>query len=189
MQKTIGLPSTSETELKQFIRNITVNSTRKDLIQVLQRVQEKYGYLEKESLRQVATNLGVSFSEVYGVATFYHQFRLQPPGMYVIQVCMGTGCHAKGNADNFENLKLLLDLKPGQHLSKDKVFSLEAARCFGCCSLAPVIAVTDSTGSNRRIFGYVDQKGLKKILAEYQQKAKEQRELKTECKMVVCQKK
>ena len=188
MQKTIVLPSTAETELKQFIFNITTDATRKDLIQVLQAVQEKYGYLQKESLRMIASNLGVSYSEVYGVATFYHQFRLQPPGMFVIQVCMGTGCHAKGNADNFEHLKLLLDLKQGQYLTKDKVFSLEAARCFGCCSLAPVLMVTDSTGNDQRLYGHVDQKVLKKILAEYREKAK-QKESEPERKMIVCQKK
>ena len=188
MQKTIVLPSTAETELKQFILNITKDATRKDLIQVLQAVQERYGYLQKESLRIIATNLGVSYSEVYGVATFYHQFRLQPPGMYVIQVCMGTGCHAKGNADNFEHLKLLLDLKQDQYLTKDKVFSLEAARCFGCCSLAPVLMVTDSTGSYQRLYGHVNQKLLKKILAQYREKAK-QKESELERKMIVCQKK
>ena len=101
MQKAIILPSTSETRLEQFILNVTAGAARKDLIHILQSVQENYGFLSKESMRLVATNLEVSFSEVYGVATFYHQFRLQPPGTYVIQVCMGTGCHAKGNADNF----------------------------------------------------------------------------------------
>jgi NADH:ubiquinone oxidoreductase subunit E len=188
MQKSVVLQSTPETELKQFILNITADATRKDLIQVLQAVQERYGYLPRESLRLVAVNLGVSFSEVYGVATFYHQFRLQPPGMYVIQVCMGTGCHAKGNADNFEHLRLLLDLKPDQYLTEDKVFSLESARCFGCCSLAPVIVVTDSTGNYRRVYGGVDQKGLKKILAEYREKANQQ-ESEMKCEMIVCQKK
>jgi NADH-quinone oxidoreductase subunit E len=86
---------------------------------------------------------------------------------------MGTGCHAKGNADNFSNLKLLLGLKTGQHLTKDGIFSLESARCFGCCSLAPVIAVTDSTTNESRLYGHVDQKALKKILAEYREKAKQ----------------
>jgi len=188
MQKSLVFPSTAETELKQFILKVTADAVRKDLIQVLQAVQERYGYLPKESLRLVATNLGVSFSEVYGVATFYHQFRLQPPGMYVIQVCMGTGCHAKGNANNFEHLKLLLDLKPDQNLSKDRVFSLESARCFGCCSLAPVVMVTDSTGNYRRLYGHVDPKVLKKILAEYREKAKQQ-ESEPKCEMIVCQKK
>ncbi len=188
MQKSIMLPTTAETELKQFISKITTDAARKDLIQVLQAVQEKYGYLPRESLRLIATNLGVSFSEVYGVATFYHQFRLQPPGMYVIQVCMGTGCHAKGNADNFEHLKLLLDLRPDQHISKDKIFSLEAARCFGCCSLSPVIMVTDSTGNYRRLYGHVNQKALKKILAEYQEKAKQQ-ESEPKREMIIYQKK
>lgn len=187
MQKSIVLPSTAETELKQFILKTTTDATRKDLIRMLQAVQEKYGYLPKESLRMIANNLAVSFSEVYGVATFYHQFRLQPPGIYVIQVCMGTGCHAKGNADNFEHLKLLLDLKHDQNLSKDKVFSLEAARCFGCCSLAPVLVVTDSTGNYRRVYGHVDQKVLKKILAEYREKAKQQ-ESEPKRKMIIYQK-
>jgi NADH:ubiquinone oxidoreductase subunit E len=188
MQNTIILPSTPKTELKQFILEITKDAARKDLIQVLQAVQEKYGYLSRESLRLIATNLGVSFSEVYGVATFYHQFRLQPPGLYVIQVCMGTGCHAKGNADNFEHLKLLLDLRPDQHISKDKIFSLEAARCFGCCSLSPVIMVTDSTGKYRRLYGHVNQKALKKILAEYRAKAKKQ-ESEPKREMIMYQKK
>ena len=171
MQNSIVLPSTEKPEMKQFIVDITADASRKDLIQVLQAVQEKYGYLPKEGLRQIAVNLGVSFSEVYGVSTFYHQFRLTPPGMFVIQVCMGTGCHARGNADNFENLKLLLGLKNDQHLTKDRIFSLEAARCFGCCSLAPVIAVTDSKTNESRLYGHVDQKAMKKILAEYKEKA------------------
>ena len=184
MQKSIILPYTAETELKQFVLKITTDAARKDLIQVLQAVQEKYGYLPKESLRHIATNLGVSFSEVYGVATFYHQFRLQPPGTYVIQVCMGTGCHAKGNADNFNYLKLLLGLENGENLTQDKDFSLEAARCFGCCSLAPVIVVTDSTGSYRKVYGDVDQKTLKKILAKYREKA-EQRESEPKREMMI----
>jgi NADH:ubiquinone oxidoreductase subunit E len=188
MQKAIILPSTSETRLEQFILNVTAGAARKDLIHILQSVQENYGYLSKESMRLVATNLEVSFSEVYGVATFYHQFRLQPPGTYVIQVCMGTGCHAKGNADNFEHLKLLLDLKPDQNLSKDKIFSLEAARCFGCCSLAPVIMVTNSTGKDQRLFGHVNLKALKKILAEYREKAKH-KEVEQKCEMMVYQRK
>ena len=187
MQSSIVLPATPEDKLKQFVTQITEDAIRKDLIQVLQAIQEEYGYLPKESLKLVSSNLGVSFSEVYGVATFYHQFRLNPPGKYVIQVCMGTGCHAKGNAENFEYIKLLLGLKNDQNLTKDNVFSLEAARCFGCCSLAPVIVVTDSTGNYRKLYGDVNQKVLKKILAVYQEKAK-QEESKSKCKMIVCQK-
>ena len=183
MQSSIVLPATAETKLNQFITQITEGATRKDLIQVLQAVQEQFGYLPKESLKLIGSNLGVSFSEVYGVATFYHQFRLNAPGKYVIQVCMGTGCHAKGNAENYEYIKLLLGLKNGQSLTKDKVFSLEAARCFGCCSLAPVIVVSDSTGKYRKVYGDVDQKTLKKILVEYREKAKE--EEKPKCEMIV----
>jgi len=187
MQKSIVLPSTAETELQQFILKITADATRKDLIQVLQAVQERYGYLQKESLRMIAINLGVSFSEVYGVATFYHQFRLQPPGMYVIQVCLGTGCHAKGNENNFEYLRLLLGLESEESTTKDRIFSLEAARCFGCCSLAPVIVISGSTGNYSRIYVHVNQKVLKKILAEHREKALQESEPKRE--MIVCPKK
>jgi len=184
MQKAVMAQPTSEMDLHQFVSKITANATRKDLIQVLQAVQEHYGYIPKESLRYISRNLGVSFSEVYGVATFYHQFRLDPPGKYVIQVCMGTGCHAKGNADNFDYLKLLLGLKTHQSVTEDRVFSLEAARCFGCCSLAPVIMITDSTGEHRKLYGHVDRKKLKKILAEYHEKANKESEPKRE--MTVC---
>ncbi len=187
MQKAVLLPSTPETELKKFILKTSECATRKNLIQVLQAVQEKYGYLSKESLKMIANNLSASFSEVYGVATFYHQFRLQPPGKYIIQVCMGTGCHARGNADNFEHLKLLLDLRNGQNLTKDKVFTLEAARCFGCCSLSPVIMITDSTGNYRKLYGHVDQKALKKILTGYREKS-EQQDGEPEREALICRK-
>ncbi|MCW4035490.1 MAG: NAD(P)H-dependent oxidoreductase subunit E [Candidatus Bathyarchaeota archaeon] len=188
MQKTIVLPTQRELQMQQDIEAITANATRKDLIQVLQAVQEKYGYLPQESLRLISKNMGVSRSEVYGVATFYHQFRLDPPGQYVIQVCMGTGCHAKGNADNYEHLKVLLGLKGDQTVTQDKVFSIEAARCFGCCSLAPVVAVTDSTGEYRRVYGSVDQKVLKKIIAEHREKAQNQ-ESEPQRETIVCQRK
>jgi NADH:ubiquinone oxidoreductase subunit E len=187
MQKSIVLPSRAETELRQFILKTTAKATRKDLIQLLQAVQDRYGYLSRDSLRMISKNLGVSLSEVYGVATFYHQFRLVPPGKYVIQVCMGTGCHAKGNADNFEYLRLLLGLESGEITTKDRMFSLEAARCFGCCSLAPVIMISESTGDYSRIYGHVNQKVLKKILTEYREKAIQESELRRE--MIICQKK
>jgi NADH:ubiquinone oxidoreductase subunit E len=100
---------------------------------------------------------------------------------------MGTGCHAKGNADNFEYLRLLLGLESGEITTKDRMFSLEAARCFGCCSLAPVIMISESTGDYSRIYGHVNQKVLKKILTEYREKAIQESELRRE--MIICQKK
>lgn len=178
MQKSILPPSRSEIELRDFIFKTTFKAARKDLIKVLQAVQDNYGYLSKDSLRMISNSLGVSFSEIYGVATFYHQFRLAPPGKYVIQVCMGTGCHAKGNADNFEYLKLHLGLKPQEHVTKDRIFSLETARCFGCCSLTPVIMISDSTGSYKRLYGPVNQKTLKRILIEHKEKAMQESEIK-----------
>lgn len=187
MQKSIVLLSRGESELRQFILKATAKATRKDLIQLLQAVQDRYGYLSIDSLRMISKNLGVSFSEVYGVATFYHQFRLVPPGKYVIQVCMGTGCHAKGNANNFEYLRLLLGLESGEIITKDRIFSLEAARCFGCCSLAPVIRISESTGNYSRIYANVNQKVLKKISTEYRKKAIQESELQRE--MIICRKK
>jgi len=102
-------------------------------------------------------------------------------------VCLGTGCHAKGNANNFEYLRLLLGLESEESTTKDRIFSLEAARCFGCCSLAPVIVISGSTGNYSRIYVHVNQKVLKKILAEHREKALQESEPKRE--MIVCPKK
>jgi NADH-quinone oxidoreductase subunit E len=114
-----------------------------NIIESLQNVQEKHGFLPRDSLIKLSQDTRIPLSRIFGVATFYHQFRLEPPGRVTIAVCMGTACHLRGNAENYEFLKRFLSIGPGRSTSDDGLFSLEKARCFGCCSLAPVVKIGD----------------------------------------------
>ncbi len=137
------------------------------LIPVLQYVQGRLGYLPREALVAVSEELNVPLSKVYGVVTFYHQFSLTPPTPFTIYVCMGTACHLNGNAENYELLKELLKIRPGTNVSEDGLFRLEKVRCYGCCSLAPVIRV------NNDLYGNVDARMIRRIVAKYRSLAKE----------------
>lgn len=113
-----------------------------DLVPVLQRVQEADGFLSAGAMHHIARRLKVSESEVYGVATFYAQFRFNPPGEHNIKVCMGTACHVVGARNFIEVLKADLNLSHGE-TTPDGKFSLERVACLGCCALAPVVVVND----------------------------------------------
>lgn len=115
---------------------------RDALIPLLQEVQETFGYLSLDTIRQVGAYLDLPVSKIYGVATFYNQFRFQPIGKYHVQVCRGTACHVKGSAAVLEDIKQILQLSPGE-TTRDGLFSLEVVACIGACGLAPVIKVND----------------------------------------------
>lgn len=159
----------SESEVYSFVSKIISQSRQSNLIKILQTVQNKYGYLPKAGLKAISHLLNIPLSKVYGVATFYHQFKLEPPGKYRILVCMGTACHARGNTNNYEFLRLFLGLDSDKHVTKDGVFSLEQARCFGCCSLAPVVMIVDNDGF-QQIYGHATPTSLRKIINEYRAK-------------------
>jgi NADH-quinone oxidoreductase subunit E len=163
-------PPTSEDEVEAFVYKIASEASKSDLIKVLQELQRRYGYLPKAGLRAISRVLKTPLSKVYGVATFYHQFKLDPPGRYIILICEGTACHTKGNTDNYHFLRMLLSLDLGEHTTKDGVFSLEPARCFGCCSLAPVVMIMSRDGSYKRLYGHITPSTLKEIVAEYREK-------------------
>lgn len=110
------------------------------LIPLLQEIQARHGYLPEESLRELAKRLGIPVSRVYGVATFYAQFSLNPRGEHLIQICKGTACHVQGSEAIIEHLKRELGLEQGNSGFVRKV-TLEVVRCVGCCSLAPVMMV------------------------------------------------
>jgi len=110
---------------------------RASLIPLLQRMQQQLTYLPPEAIEQVAGYLGLSPAEVYGVATFYNQFRLHPPGRNPVRVCMGTACHVKGADIILENFERKLEIAEGQ-TTADREFSIERVACVGCCALAPV---------------------------------------------------
>ena len=113
---------------------------RDALIPILQEVQEQEGYLSKEAVTRIGEHLNLPASKIYGVATFYNQFRFQPLGTYHIQVCRGTACHVKGSGAIIDRLQRELGIEPDQ-TSDNGLFSLEVVACIGACGLAPVISV------------------------------------------------
>jgi len=113
---------------------------RDQLIPLLQDVQEQCGYVSKEAVGLIGARLNLPRSKVYGVATFYNQFRFKPVGRYLVQVCRGTACHVKGSAKILEALQAALRVEPGD-TSPDGLFTLEVVACIGACGLAPVITV------------------------------------------------
>jgi len=116
---------------------------RGNLIPILQMVQEALGYLPEEALLMVAEHLAISPSEVYGVATFYNQFRFNPPGRNPVKVCLGTACHVRGGDIILENFERKLDIREGE-TTEDREFSIERVACVGCCALAPVALVGET---------------------------------------------
>lgn len=124
----------------------TYDTTRSNLIPVLQAIQEEMGYLPAEAVDLVAEFFDVSLAEIYGVASFYNQFRFNPPGKHPIKVCMGTACHVRGGDIILENFERKLDIKEGE-TTEDREFSLERVACVGCCALAPVALVGEDVHS------------------------------------------
>ena len=135
------------------------------LIAVLHRVQGKYGYLNAAHLDAVAQLLQVPAATVAGVASFYHFFRLQPRGKFIISVCLGTACYVKGANSVAQRMISELGITWGE-TSKDGLFSLEAARCVGCCGLAPVVVI------DGEVHGEVNADQVPVILGKYLRKAK-----------------
>ena len=111
---------------------------RDALIPILQEVQEKEGYLSREAVIRISKHLNLPTTKIFGVATFYNQFRFQPKGKYHFTVCRGTACHVKGSNRVLDMAEKLLKLKPGQ-TSRDRLFSLETVACMGACGLSPVM--------------------------------------------------
>jgi NADH:ubiquinone oxidoreductase subunit E len=135
------------------------------LIAILHRVQAKYGWLNAAHLDAVAQLLQVPAAKVAGVASFYHYFRLQPRGKYMINVCLGTACYVKGADRIAQRLMSELGITWGE-TSKDGLFSLEAARCVGTCGLAPVVVIDGV------VHGEVSADQVPVILGKYLKKAK-----------------
>jgi NADH-quinone oxidoreductase subunit E len=115
-----------------------------NLIPLLQGAQSIYGYIPQEVFIKIANDTGLNLSDMYGVATFYAQFRLKPAGKHIIKVCHGTACHVQ-NADAISDaIKEALNVKDGE-TTPDKLFTLESVACLGCCSLAPVMMIGEET--------------------------------------------
>lgn len=131
--------------------------TRDSLIPILQDVQESQGYLSPEAVEATARYLNLSENDVYGVATFYAQFRFHPPGRHHIKVCQGTACHVRGSGLILESVTRALGIVPGE-TTPDGAYSLERVACFGSCALAPVVVLDD------RVYGRMTTRKTQKLI-------------------------
>ena len=138
------LSSDDRTALKAIHAELLrVPKNRQQLIPLLQLIQNRLGYLPTEALVLVAEHLCIPAADVYGVATFYNQFRFNPPGRYPIKVCLGTACHVKGSDIILENFERKLEIKDGE-TTPDRELSIERVACVGCCALAPVTVMKET---------------------------------------------
>ena len=121
-----------------------------DLIPVLQRVQQKVGYLGPDDIKTISRWLKISENEIYGVATFFAQFRFHPPGEHHIKVCLGTACHVRGGEQVLDTAKERLGIDIGE-TTPDGKYDIERVACLGCCALAPVVALDDKIYSQMSV--------------------------------------
>ena len=152
-----------KTEKKQKIVNRILEKNNYDesrLIPILQEVQEEFKYLSKQLISYVATAIGVPPSQVYGVATFYAHFSLEPKGKYIFKLCDGTACHVKKSHGILEALYEKLGLSAEKNTSDDMLFTVETVSCLGACGLAPVMLV------NEQVYGQVTPEQAKQIVDE-----------------------
>lgn len=130
------------------------------LIPILQKVQEELGYLSGEAISEVANFLALSESEIYGVASFYAQFRFERQGEHLVRSCQGTACYVRGGRPILDTVEQELGIQPGQ-TTEDYRFSLERVACFGSCALAPVMVI------DKTVYGKMTKAKVKKLLDEY----------------------
>ena len=152
-----GTPE-QEAELKAFIAEHCNDES--NVMTVMHKAQDIYGYLPIEVQEMIAEGMGVPLEKVYGVATFYAQFALSPKGEHNVSVCLGTACYVKGSGDILDKFKEKLGIDVGE-CTPDGKFSLEACRCLGACGLAPVLTV------NGEVYGRLTTDDVDKILAKY----------------------
>jgi NADH-quinone oxidoreductase subunit E len=139
------------------------SAQRDSLIPILQKAQEVHGYLSEEAIAEIGRHLKLPASKVYGVATFYNQFRFAPKGKYHIMLCRGTACHVKGSLKLLDAVTRTLKLQAGQ-TSRDGMFSLEVVACMGACGLAPAMSI------NGEVHAKVTPKKVGKIIEECRSK-------------------
>lgn len=156
----VTFSGTAEQEAKLREKLAVTKKMKGGLMPSLQAAQDIYGYLPVEVQRIISEELNVSMEEIFGVATFYSQFTLNPQGKYQISVCIGTACYVKGAGDVLDKIAQILEVEPGE-CSSDGRYSLNATRCIGCCGLAPVLTV------NEQVYGKVTVDEVPKILNPY----------------------
>jgi NADH-quinone oxidoreductase subunit E len=149
--------------MENGIERILVRYPRGDrgsLIPILQEVQEAYGHIPPDAVDVIGDFSGVSPGEIFGVASFYSQFRFTRSGQHTVKVCLGTACHVRGSDRILEFMERQLKIKPGE-TTPDGLFSLERVACFGCCALAPVVVV------DKDVHGRMSSTKSQKLLKKY----------------------
>ena len=145
-------------ELEEYIEKHNLKES--DLIAVLHKAQELFGYLGEEVQLFISQKLEVPVSKVYGVITFYSFFTTEPKGKYVINVCAGTACFVRGSGEIIDEFKKKLNIEVGE-TTKDGLFTLDTLRCVGACGLAPVVMV------NNRVYGHFTKKNVEEVINEH----------------------
>lgn len=147
-------------ELDTIIENEFGNN-KENLIMILQAIQRKYNYIPQPTLTYLSAKIGIPYSKIYGVATFYSTFSLEPRGRNIISICLGTACHVRGGERVRERIEENLEIKDGE-TTEDKRYTLESVRCIGCCSLGPVVKI------NEDMHGRITSDEVKNILGQYE---------------------
>ncbi len=148
-----------ENKIKSDMKEILgkYQNSKDNLIQILNEVQEQFGYIPLIAQKEISQYLNISLAEIYGVITFYSRFTLEPKGEYTVSVCLGTACFVKGSEKLLDRLKERLKIEPGKTTSDGK-YSLDTTRCIGACGIAPVFTV------NGEVYGKATVKKLDEVL-------------------------
>jgi len=159
-----------ETKVSRLIETVDEivqnrNVTRGAAIPILQRIQRELGYVPPAMLQRVAELTGMPASDLYGITTFYTQFRTQPLGLHTIRVCHGTACHLAGAESISDALRMATGAGEGE-TSPDGLFTVERVACLGCCSLAPVVMIDDET------YGHLTPEKVRKLVDRYREKSR-----------------
>ncbi len=137
------------------------SNDQENLIMIIQAIQRRYNYLPRPALTYLSTKIGVPLSQIYGVATFYSTFSLEPRGRNIVSICLGTACHVRGGERVRERIEDALDIGD-RETTEDQRYTLETVRCIGCCSLGPVIKI------NEDVHGHISSDQVDNILDRYE---------------------
>lgn len=147
-----------DTKLNEILKKY--KKEKDNLIQILNEIQETYGYISETAIEEISKYLDLPKAEIFGVVTFYSRFSLKPKGKYNFAVCLGTACYVKGAEKILDRLKEVLEINPGE-TTEDGMFSIEETRCLGACGLAPVFTV------NGEVYGKATVKMLDEVIKKY----------------------
>lgn len=162
-QKPMDVVNTDDIDYMALDRIIEeqYSADKENLIMILQAIQREYNYLPRPALDYLSVKIGIPMSKIYGVATFYSTFSLEPRGRNIISICLGTACHVRGGERVHERIEETLGIHDGQ-TTEDMRYTLESVRCIGCCSLGPVVKI------NEDMHGRIGTDEIQKVLDQYE---------------------